>query len=226
MNSFNHYAYGAVSEWMYRYVAGINPDENNPGFKHILLNPSPDFRSTRPSGQDRITKADAIYNSYYGPIKSAWEIDNNENVKYNIHVPANTTATLTLKLSSDKDEVYENETPVNEVEGVLSFRIENNQAILELQSGNYLFEVQKGEGSSLENLLVNHNISVSPNPVEDIAKFESEKEITDIQIYNSNGILVYSQKNNLPVNMNSFASGIYLAKINKNDPEIIRIIKK
>jgi alpha-L-rhamnosidase len=227
MNSFNHYAYGAVSEWMYRYMAGINPDENNPGFKHILLNPSPDFRPSRPAGQARITKADATYNSYYGPIRSAWEMDDKENIKYSIHIPANTTATLTLIVNGDQDEVYENDIPVNEIEGVISFRIENSKAILEIQSGDYLLEVRKGTGSSLENLSINQsNVSVYPNPVDDVANFKSEKEITDIAIYKSDGMLAYSQKNGLSINMRSFAPGIYFVRINKKDPEIVRIIKK
>jgi alpha-L-rhamnosidase len=227
MNSFNHYAYGAVSEWMYRYMAGINPDENNPGFKHILISPLPDVRQTRPDGQERITKADATYNSCYGPIRSAWEIDSQENVKYTVHIPANTTATLTLILSSDNDEVFENDVPVSEAEGVISFRMEESKAIVELQSGDYLFEMRKGTGISPEKLHANQSeIFIYPNPVEDVMSFNSEKEITDVRIYKSNGILVYAQKSGLPVNVHSFASGVYFVQINKKNPETIRIIKK
>jgi alpha-L-rhamnosidase len=226
MNSFNHYAYGAVSEWMYRYMAGINPDENKPGFKHILLNPSPDFRKSRPNGQERITKTTAAYNSCYGIIKSAWEIDSNENVTYDVRVPANTTATLTLILNSDYDEVYENNAPVNEVEGVTSFRKEDRKAILQLQSGDYRFEVRKKEGSSLTHLPIEPEIFVYPNPVERTISFKSEREITDIRIYNDNGSLVYSQRNGLPVDMYTFASGIYFVQINKKQPKIIKVVKK
>ena len=48
MNSFNHYSYGVVSEWMFRYVGGIEADETQPGFKHIILQPTPDFRTAFP----------------------------------------------------------------------------------------------------------------------------------------------------------------------------------
>ena len=41
MNSFNHYSYGAVLEWMYEYMAGIRSSEENPGFKEIVLQPTP-----------------------------------------------------------------------------------------------------------------------------------------------------------------------------------------
>ena len=42
MNSMNHYAYGAIVEWMYRYMCGINPVEASPGFKRAMLRPIPD----------------------------------------------------------------------------------------------------------------------------------------------------------------------------------------
>ncbi len=41
MNSFNHYAYGAIGDWLYRAVAGIDTDPRAPGYKHILLHPHP-----------------------------------------------------------------------------------------------------------------------------------------------------------------------------------------
>jgi alpha-L-rhamnosidase len=142
MNSFNHYAYGAVAEWLFRYVAGINPDESNPGFKHILLNPSPDFRKMRPQRQEQITKAAAGYDSYYGKVESAWEIAANGNVKYNVSIPANTTATLTLILPNGIEKVYENNKPVKKGNGIVSATSTNGRAIIELQSGNYSFEVK------------------------------------------------------------------------------------
>jgi len=144
MNSFNHYAYGAVAEWLYRYVAGINFDENCPGFKHILLNPSPDFRKTFPEGQKQITQAEASYDSYYGKIRSAWKIesDGSVKVKYEITIPANTGATLTLLLPNESSEVSESRKLAKDAEGVVSFHKENGKAIMELESGKYSFEVK------------------------------------------------------------------------------------
>ena len=60
MNSFNHYAYGAVLAWMYGTMAGISEDPKAPGFKHIILAPIPD---------KRVGHVDASYNSAYGTIK-------------------------------------------------------------------------------------------------------------------------------------------------------------
>ena len=65
MNSLNHYAYGAVMEWVYRDVAGINPCECAPGFKHILLKPNPHFS---------LPQVAVKYDSAMGWIGSAWEI--------------------------------------------------------------------------------------------------------------------------------------------------------
>ncbi|MEC0305102.1 alpha-L-rhamnosidase-related protein, partial [Terribacillus saccharophilus] len=66
MNSFNHYAYGAIAEWMYKYMAGISYDPEKPGFKHILMQPTFDE-------QKRITVVQGEYNSVYGVIKSGWK---------------------------------------------------------------------------------------------------------------------------------------------------------
>jgi alpha-L-rhamnosidase len=94
MNSFNHYAYGAIGEWMYRYLAGLDIDAENPGYKHILF---------QPHIGGGFTSADAEYDSMYGKIKSAWNFEGNDLV-YNITVPANTTATVTLP-SAKADQV-------------------------------------------------------------------------------------------------------------------------
>ncbi|MDD2304293.1 MAG: glycoside hydrolase family 78 protein [Prolixibacteraceae bacterium] len=86
MNSFNHYAYGAIGEWLYRYVAGMDIDPENPGYKHILLAPHPG---------GGLTNAGVEFNSVYGKIKSAWKLEGSDFV-YEVTVPANTTATVTL----------------------------------------------------------------------------------------------------------------------------------
>jgi len=86
MNSFNHYAYGAIGEWMYRHVAGLDLDSEMPGYKHILLAPHPG---------GGLTNANAEFKSIYGKVKSAWKLEENDFV-YEVTVPANTTATVTL----------------------------------------------------------------------------------------------------------------------------------
>lgn len=86
MNSFNHYAYGAIGEWMYRAMAGIEADEEQPGFKHAVIYP-------RIGGGLSFT--DASYHSVYGTVKVRWEADGNR-VTMTVQIPANTTAQIRL----------------------------------------------------------------------------------------------------------------------------------
>ncbi len=84
MNSFNHYAYGAIGKWLYQVVAGIGIDENNPGYKHIVIEP-------RPGGG--LTSARATHQSMYGEIVSGWTLEGKK-LTMKVVVPANTTATI------------------------------------------------------------------------------------------------------------------------------------
>lgn len=86
MNSFNHYAFGAVGEWLYRYMAGIDADPLQPGFKHIRIAP-------RPGGG--LTRVYAEYESMYGTIVSAWEIHDGC-FRLQVRIPVNTTAAVQL----------------------------------------------------------------------------------------------------------------------------------
>ncbi|MDX8340248.1 glycoside hydrolase family 78 protein [Draconibacterium sp. IB214405] len=86
MNSFNHYAYGAIGEWLYDHVAGIKVDENNPGYKKFVLAPHPG---------GGLTTVAASFNSVYGTIKSDWKISEGQ-MTYTVEVPANTSAQVVL----------------------------------------------------------------------------------------------------------------------------------
>ena len=87
MNSFNHYAYGAVLSWMYGTMAGIREGDSGKGFKDFVLAPLPDRR---------IGNVDASYDSPYGIVKSAWRYGEDGSWVWNFTVPANTTATVTV----------------------------------------------------------------------------------------------------------------------------------
>ncbi|WP_163325761.1 glycoside hydrolase family 78 protein [Draconibacterium mangrovi] len=86
MNSFNHYAYGAIGEWLYNHVAGIKVDENNPGYKKFFLAPNPG---------GGLSNVDATFSSVYGPIKSDWKVSDGQ-MTYQVEVPANTSAEVVL----------------------------------------------------------------------------------------------------------------------------------
>lgn len=125
MNSFNHYAYGAVGDWMYRVVAGI--EIGQPGYKVIRIQPRPD---------PRLTFARATYESVQGQIASGWEIrDGRLNVR--IRIPANTRAVVTLP-STDVLKVTVNGNALNSGT-IKTFRNEGENVVLEAGSGDYNF---------------------------------------------------------------------------------------
>ena len=86
MNSFNHYAYGAIGDWMYRVMAGIEIDEAAPGYKHILIQP-------RPGGG--FTDVKASHQTPYGKVASAWTRKDGT-FDLAVEVPPNTRATVRL----------------------------------------------------------------------------------------------------------------------------------
>jgi alpha-L-rhamnosidase len=84
MNSFNHYAFGAVGDWMYRYLAGLQPIE--PGYRRTRIQP-------RPGGG--FTSARATHESLYGQHVSGWQLVDGR-LEVEAQVPANTTASVVL----------------------------------------------------------------------------------------------------------------------------------
>ena len=131
MNSFNHYSFGAVGQWMLAHSLGIQRDE--PGFQNFILQPEPD-----PGGE--MKWAEGWYDCMYGRIYSRWEYLDDQLV-YEATVPPNTMATLFLPASSEND-VRENGYPVNETEGIKFIRLEDGKAVYTLQSGKYRFETR------------------------------------------------------------------------------------
>ncbi len=130
MNSFNHYAYGAIMEWMYAYMAGIAHDPDSPGFKRFLLQPHID-----PTG--RITKVSGAYESPYGEIRSEWDVDDaRRTLGYYAVVPANSEATLRLPAAS-ADSVREGRTPLARVDGVRFLGHADGVCSYRLLSGQY-----------------------------------------------------------------------------------------
>ncbi len=151
MNSFNHYAYGVVAEWMFHHMAGIAPDEQQPGFKHILLQPYPDTRSVLRFGSARITSVDADFASDYGSIKADWQCDGSKEMTYSVTIPANTSATLRLPIA-DGLYVYESGQEAELAEGVTYMGTADGYAIYEVGSGSYLFSVSSEIPDGLKGL--------------------------------------------------------------------------
>lgn len=132
MNSFNHYSFGAVGAWMYNHSLGIQPATGVPGFKRFVLKPEVDAESG-------MTYAEGHYDSMYGRIKSGWHIEENA-VRYEFSVPCNTTALLYLPAVSP-EHIREGGRKLEGGNGISILGKEDGYMVLELQSGDYSFEV-------------------------------------------------------------------------------------
>lgn len=95
MNSFNHYAYGAIGQWMYERVAGLSPDPQNPGYKHFFV---------RPLIGNQLSSARAELETPYGKAVSGWKKEGGK-TKLSVTVPPNTTATVVFPDGKRTDKV-------------------------------------------------------------------------------------------------------------------------
>ncbi len=132
MNSFNHYAYGAIGDWMYRVVTGIDTEESAPGYKSIVIKPHLD---------NRLTLASSEYKTGYGLVKSSWKTSDHQNV-FDFSVPVNTTATLFIPASSTES-IAENGKPISSIKDITMKGQAGSFIILEVGSGTYSFTVKK-----------------------------------------------------------------------------------
>jgi alpha-L-rhamnosidase len=129
MNSGNHLMLvGDLVTWLYENVAGIRPDPAQPGFKHIIMRPTP-------VGDLAFVKVS--HKSLYGEIVSNWKRDG-DRFTWNVTVPVNTTATVYVP-AKDAASVKESDRPAGEAAGVRSLPAEAGAAVFEIGSGSYQF---------------------------------------------------------------------------------------
>jgi alpha-L-rhamnosidase len=126
MNSFNHYSFGSVAEYLYRYVAGIDADA--PGFRSLVI---------QPSVAAGLTWARARYDSISGRVSSAWKIDG-RHLQLDVEVPPNTQATIFVPATST-EVVQEGGQPATQARGVALLRFDNGSAVFRVGSGAYHF---------------------------------------------------------------------------------------
>lgn len=128
MNSFNHYAYGAIGDWMYRTITGIDTFEEEPGYKKIRIKPQ--------IGGD-LTHASAALKTYYGKIKSSWKLENGK-LYFDVEIPNNTTAEIHIPARS-RAEVTEGNTALESAAGVKIVGEASGVVLVETGSGKYQF---------------------------------------------------------------------------------------
>ncbi|WP_307189052.1 alpha-L-rhamnosidase [Caldicellulosiruptor sp. F32] len=130
MNSFNHYAYGSIGDWMYSVLGGLNILE--PGFKKFLIKPYFEY----------FNYVKLKYKSMYGDIFVRWEKQVNS-IKLELIVPANTEAIVELeKIDTDTFKILSQENSGSET-GIKDITINENIIKISIGSGNYKFEFKK-----------------------------------------------------------------------------------
>lgn len=128
MNSYNHYAYGAVGDWIYRYAAGVDATPTDAGFHTVLLHPNFD---------PRLGGLDFTYESGYGPIHSQWSVEGKK-ATWKVTIPPN--ANGRLELTADEVKSYQlNGKPIWKNAKVKP--IGSGSGLFELAAGSYEFEV-------------------------------------------------------------------------------------
>jgi alpha-L-rhamnosidase len=137
MNSYNHYSYGAIGDWMYRVVAGLDTYEDGPGYKHIKI---------MPHIGGGLTMAAADLQTYYGKLASQWKIGDDK-ITMDVEIPANTSATLYIPAENPAT-VLEGGNPLSSSKGIQPAVAENGYVVVKLGSGIYHFSAAlKAPGS-------------------------------------------------------------------------------
>ena len=137
MNSLNHYALGAVGEYLFGMVGGIQ--SNAPGYKRIRI---------QPVIREGLTWAKTSYDSICGKISTDWKLDGSK-LTLDVTIPANTTATVFVP-AKDASAVTESGKPVTKTEGVKFLRMENGAAVYAVGSGTYQFQSALPEAAEEE----------------------------------------------------------------------------
>lgn len=132
MNSFNHYAYGAIGDWMYRILVGLDTYEDGVGYKHIKI---------MPHIGGGFTNAAASLQTYYGTVSSGWKIENDK-LLMDIEIPANATATVYVP-AANAGTITESGKAVSTLTDVKVSGTENGYVLLQVGSGKYHFATAK-----------------------------------------------------------------------------------
>jgi alpha-L-rhamnosidase len=127
MNSFNHYAYGAIGDWMYRVSAGLETAE--PGYRNLMI---------QPHVTAKMNSSKATFESMYGRISSGWERKDGR-IIVSVTIPANCEATVILPVG-DLSKISTGGTPLQGSSLVSGLTTEDKKVKFNIGSGNYTFE--------------------------------------------------------------------------------------
>jgi alpha-L-rhamnosidase len=128
MNSYNHYAFGSVVAWVYRYLVGIDTTSDGAGFQHIMIHPHPDAAMDHASGE---------YDSVYGKVSTNWKFTPGKSFSLSVTVPANTSATIYLPAIPNAQ--------LREAGATVEAKQENGSYVIETGSGSYNFDISEAQ---------------------------------------------------------------------------------
>jgi alpha-L-rhamnosidase len=128
MNSFNHYAYGAIGDWMYRNITGIDNYGDAAGYKKISIRPHPG---------GNLTYANATLETVYGKIGVHWKIAG-EKFMMDVEIPANTTGVIYIPATA-ADSITESARPLSDTREITVTGVQGNYVVLQVGSGTYHF---------------------------------------------------------------------------------------
>jgi len=130
MNSYNHYAYGAVADWIYRYGAGIDTVSSDPGFHVIRLHPNFD---------KRLGSLDFSYESSYGTIHSEWSVAGSKAI-WHLTIPANVTGRMPLGKAQAESFQLDGKA-LSKSSRIQATNKDSNDLVFEIPAGSYQFEI-------------------------------------------------------------------------------------
>ena len=128
MNSFNHYAYGAIGDWMYRTICGLDTYEEGAGYKKIKI---------QPHTGGSLSYANADLQTAYGKLSAHWKISNGK-FMLDVEIPANTTALVYVPATSAAS-VMENNHALTDLKELTVMTKEGNYIPIQVGSGQYHF---------------------------------------------------------------------------------------
>jgi alpha-L-rhamnosidase len=131
MNSYNHYAYGAIGDWMYRTIAGIDTKTEAPGYKEIVI---------KPTIGGNLENANADYETNYGKLSSHWKLENGM-LLLDVEIPANTTATVYIPNGGNI--VAEDGKAIDLQPEIKMAKQETGYSVVNIGSGVYHFSVKR-----------------------------------------------------------------------------------
>jgi len=130
MNSFNHYAYGAIGDWMYRVMVGLDTYEDGVGYKHSRV---------KPHIGGGFSSASASLDTYYGKLSCSWKVEGT-GFTMDIEIPANTVSTVYVP-ADDAAKILEGGKALSLVKEIQIIGKEEEYVVLKAGSGKYSFTV-------------------------------------------------------------------------------------